>query len=470
MEISFTARRDKVSNRIAAAFLCAGGGFAAALAWSVHRHSELVAYGIKGTSTKVQAIELGFISLALVMLLLARLAWRVKGHAVLIGVSAVPASVVGGFAAFALYALEVTYEKGDSNLEDLTYYCRDLPAWQARAKVLRHGILQAANLDPLPNRTPLDALVHSRRERNGYSVENVRLETIPGFYLAGNLYRPASVSTNEKVPVVLVPHGHFPLGRCNPDNQQLAATLARMGAITFLYDMVGRGENKQVIHKNPNALTLQLWDSMRVLDFLLALPEADPARVAMTGASGGGTQTFLCTAVDQRVKVSVPVVMVSSWVYGGCPCESGLPIHRGAGYATDNAEIAALAAPRPMLIVSDGLDWTRTVPVREFPYIQGVYRLYGAESLVRNVHFAREGHDFGRSKREAVYAFLAAQLHLSLDRVTGRDGRADETPNTVEAPETMRATDEAHPLPGKALKGWEAVRAELLSLRSAGGK
>lgn len=470
MEIRRLTWLGSVSHRIAAAGFCVAGSLAAALAWSVHRHAELVAYGIKGFSARVLAIELGFGGLALGLLLLARLAWRAKGRVVLIGVTGVTASLlVGGFAAFGLYSLEVTYEKGDSDLGNLARHCRDLPSWQARSRLLRHGILQAANLDPLPARTPLNAVVHSRRERNGYSVENVRLETIPGFYLAGNLYRPASADLNERLPVVLVPHGHFRDGRCHPDNQELAATLARMGAIVFLYDMVGRGENTQVTHKNPNALTLQLWNSMRVLDFLLALPEADPARVAMTGASGGGTQTLLCTAVDERVKVPVPVVMVSSWVYGGCPCESGLPIHRGADYATDNAEIAALAAPRPQLIVSDGLDWTRTVPVREFPYIQGVYRLYGAGSLVRNVHLAREAHDFGPSKREAVYVFLAEQLHLSLNRVAGREGQTDETPNTVETPETMRATDQTHPLPADALKGWEAVRAKLLSLPPAAG-
>jgi uncharacterized protein len=436
----------------------------------VHRHAELVAYGLNGSSASVFALALGLVGVAVVLVLVARQVWRAQGHAVLIGLAVFPASLlVGGFAAFGLHALEVTYEKGDSDLGRLVRYCRDLPSWQARADRLRRGILQAANLQPLPARMPLNVLRHSRRKRIGYLVENVRLETIPGFYLAGNLYRPAPARTSGKLPVVLVPHGHFPQGRCNPDHQQLAATLARMGAIVLTYDMVGRGETTQVDHKNPTALTLQLYNSMRVLDFLLALPQADPARVAMTGASGGGTQTFLCAAVDERVKVSAPVVMVSSWVYGGCACESGLPIHRGTGYATDNAEIAALAAPRPQLIVSDGKDWTRTVPVREFPYIQGVYRLYGAERRVRNVHLAGEAHDFGRSKREAVYSFLAEQLQLPLERVQGQDGKIDETPNTIETPETMRATDAAHPLPSDALKGWAAVRAKLRSLQLVGG-
>ena len=146
--------------------------------------------------------------------------------------------------------------------------------------------------------------------------------------------------------------------------QQRCATLARMGAVVFSYSMVGYNDSTQVPHHTPHAFTLQLWNSIRAVDFVSSLERVDAKRIAVTGASGGGTQTFMLAAVDPRMAVSCPVVMVSSDFYGGCVCESGLPVHRGAGYATNNAEIAALASPRPLLVISDGKDWTKDVPTR----------------------------------------------------------------------------------------------------------
>ena len=434
-----------------------------AMAVSVSRHFVLVAYGFGVSDTLVALSITVFGIVGLICFALGSLVWRSKLSPTRVLLVTSPLYILlGTFSIFLLYSLEIKYEKGESNLRCLADFCRDLPSWQSRKVLLRTGILRVAHLEPLPDRTPLNATLHSRRERNGYSVENVILETIPGFFLAGNLYRPLPWNEGSKKPVVLIPHGHFPNGRFNEDTQQLAATFARMGAMAFTYDMAGRGETTQVNHKNPNALTLQIWDSMRVLDFLLSLPDADPARVGMTGASGGGTQTFLCSAVDDRVKVAAPVVMVSSWVYGGCACESGLPIHCTREYRTNNAEIAALTAPRPQLIVSIDEDWTHTVPNREFPYIRGIYTLFGKEDLVRNVHLPSERHDFGPSKRDAVYRFFAEHLNLSLAQVTAPDGKIDEKKNVIEPEEAMHAFDTAHSLPVGALKDWESVMACLM--------
>ena len=455
-----------ILTRCARAVFCFGACSSVALAISMTRHPDLVAYGLKSTRPVVSLVAGGFVACGFVWLGLAWFSGKVQRTRLWVLAVALPVCVlVSGFSALGFYALEVKYEKGESNLGRLAGFCRDLPAWQTRAARVRAGILRASQLAPLPKRTPLNIVSHSRRERSGYSVENILLETLPGFFLAGNLYRPTTADRSSKHPIVLIPQGHFPHDRFNADNQQLAATFARMGAFAFLYDMVGRGESRQVKHHSPQSLTLQLWNSMRALDFLLELPDADASRVGMTGASGGGTQTFLCTAVDERVTVSAPVVMVSSWVYGGCECESGLPIHRGPGYASNNAEIAALAAPRPQLIISCGKDWTRTVPTREFPYIRNIYRLFGRAELVRNVHFAAEGHDYGPSKRQAVYAFFAEHLRLSREGVGLPDGRLDESPNTVEPDGNLRAIDAAHPLPARALKGWDAVKANLDHLR-----
>jgi len=367
---------------------------------------------------------------------------------------------------FGMYALEFKYEKGESNLRKLVQFHHGLPAWKERTVQLRRGILSVSKLDRIPEHPPVQATLHSRRVHKGYSVENVALETVPGFFLAGNLYRPLPVDSGARCPVVVIPQGHFRDGRFGADMQHLAATFARMGAMAFLYDMAGRGETTQVNHEDPRALTLQLWNSRRVLDFLLSLPEADPARVGMTGTSGGGTQTFLCCAVDDRVTVTAPVAMVSSWVYGGCACESGLPIHRTATYATNNAEIAALTAPRPQLVVSIDSDWTRTVPWKEFPFMRNIYALFGAESQVENKHIAGENHDYGPTKRDAVYRFFGKHLHLRLESVLHPDGSIDETVNTIEPREAMLSFDTNHPLPEHALQGWDAVMLALFGKTS----
>jgi hypothetical protein len=189
---------------------------------------------------------------------------------------------------------------------------------------------------------------------------------------------------------------------------------------------MGYGESVQLEHKYSKVLTFQTWNSIRVIDFLLNLPEADPNRVAVTGASGGGTQTFLLTALDERIKVSVPVVMVSAHFFGGCACESGMPIHKNGNTVYTNIEIACLAAPRPMLLVSDGGDWTKNTATVEFPFAQGIYKFYGTESAVENVHLINEKHDLGINKRLAVYRFLAKRLGLKIENVTDKDGKVSE--------------------------------------------
>jgi dienelactone hydrolase len=305
----------------------------------------------------------------------------------------------------------------------------------------------------MPQKTPLNPILHSRREHEGYSVENLAFESVPGFFVTGLLYRP--VGASEGVPAMLCPHGHFEEGIARADHQARCARLARMGASVLAYDMLGYRESTQADHRSPHALTIQLWNSIRCVDFLLEVCGADPERIGVTGASGGGTQSFLLSAVDERVKLSAPVVMVSAHFFGGCVCESGKPIHRDP--PTNNAEIAAIAAPRPQLLISCGADWTKNCRRVEAPYIRKVYSLFDGEDAFEHVHFPLGEHDYGHAKRVVVYEFIARHFRLERDAALERGGAAVSERVSVEPPEALRVWTEEHPRPAAALAGGEAV-------------
>jgi dienelactone hydrolase len=376
------------------------------------------------------------------------------------------AAVTPAIAAGPSYSNKRTETEGRAQLDRFRAAHPNLAAWEGVATTVRREILAGAGLNPLPQRSPLNPIVHSRRVHGDYTVENVAIETLPGFFATGNLYRPRD--GHGPFPAILCPHGHVTdgagklNGRIHPDTQKRCAVLARMGAVVFSIDMVGAVDATQTEHGDPRAFTLQLWNNMRALDYLTSLSEVDPKRIGVTGSSGGGSQTVMLTALDPRVTVSVPVVMVSAHFDGGCTCESGLPVFKSQRHETNLAQVAALAAPRPQLLVSCGADWTKNTPRVEFPYIREVYALCGQPGNIENVHLADEGHDYGASKRQAAYQFLVRPLGLKREAVPATaDGLVDESFVTVEPPAALRVFDADHPRPSHALQGSKAVAAVL---------
>lgn len=332
-----------------------------------------------------------------------------------------------------------------------------LAQWQDRNRLVKQRLKEGMELQQLPKKPASKPVIHSKRVMDGYSIENVFFESLPGFYVTGNLYRPIAKQTSY--PGILSPHGHWanPQGRFQEQAQKRCAMLARMGAVVFIWDMVGQGDSKQVTHDLSKGLKLQTINSIRSLDFILSLPGVDSNRIAVTGESGGGTQTFMLAALDDRVKYSVPCVMVSAHFFGGCTCESGMPVHKKGDYQTTNAEIAALTAPRPMLLISDGDDWTKNNPEVEFPFMQKVYSLYNKQGDVELVHLADEKHDYGPSKRNAMYHFLVKHLQLDFKKATNASGTIDESAVKVLTQDELQVYNKKYPRPANTVEGNDAV-------------
>lgn len=291
-------------------------------------------------------------------------------------------------------------------------------AWEKRAKEIREQALVSCGLWPMPEKAMPNVKIFGRVERDGYSIEKVQIQTLPDFYLAGNLYRPIGKGKGP-FPGVLNPHGHWKEGRmANTPLGSIAArciSFARQGMVAFSYDMVGYNDTAQVNHKfasdptnqlwNISLMGLQTWNSVRALDFLESLPDVDKSRLACTGESGGGTQTFMLGAIDDRLKAQAPIVMVSHSMQGGCLCENA----PGLRVDHSNMEIAAVPAPRPQILVAASGDWTKTTMTVEGPAIESVYKLFSAQDKLRYKVFDFE-HNYNQTSREAVYEFFGKWL------------------------------------------------------------
>ncbi len=322
-------------------------------------------------------------------------------------------------------------DEGRQMLEWLSSKYSNRQQWEARRTVLMKEVRERLQIDAFLDSCVKDkaAILSKIRKHDGYTTQNICLELTPGQHVFGTIY--ASLKKGRK-PLIVCPDGHWP-SRYRDDEQQRLATLARMGAVCVDFDLYGYGQSKAEVgdHHTARAHIFQAACGLKLLDWMLKnRRDIDTTRVAANGGSGGGTHTVLLALLDPRVKVSAPVVHVASHFDGGCPCESGMPVQL-AGGGTCEAELAAIIAPQPLLLVSDGGDWTHTNPELEYPFIRRIFGFYGAEASVRNVHLPDERHDFGPSKRQAVYDFFADVFGLDRTMI-------DESKVTIESPETMQ--------------------------------
>ena len=317
-------------------------------------------------------------------------------------------------------------------------------AWEQASQYLRRHILvstgQYPNFEPLL-KLPLNPQIFGKIERSDYTVEKVYFESYPGFFCTGNLYRPRG--KDGPFPAIVSPHGHWDRGRLeNIERGSIPGrciNFAKQGYIIFSYDMVGYNDSgQQVDHRSfPNGdreaiwgislLGLQLQNAIRSIDFLQSLPDVDPDRIACTGASGGGTQAFMLMAIDDRIKVSAPVNMISAHMQGGCLCENAPNLR----IDFSNIEIGAMMAPRPLLLVSATGDWTKDTPDVEYPAIHSIYQHFGAADKIHQVQIDAE-HNYNKASREAVYQWFAKWLLENQD-----SSKLTEVDFTVESDEDL---------------------------------
>ena len=324
-------------------------------------------------------------------------------------------------------------DEGRMMLDYLSSLYNNKVEWELRRDSLRREVRQRLELDAFLDSCVLGKAQLSKiRKHDGYTTQNICIELTPGQHLFGTIY----ASTKKgKHALIVCPDGHWPM-RYRKDEQQRLGTLARMGAVCVDFDLYGWGESEKEVgaeaHHTSRAHVYQAACGYVLLDYMLKnRKDIDPERVGVMGGSGGGTHTVLLSLLDERVTASAPVVHLASHFDGGCPCESGKPVQL-AGGGTCEPELAAIMAPKPMLIVSDGGDWTSSVPTLEFPFLQRIYGFYDAKDKVRNVHLPNERHDFKENKRQAVYDFFIDVFGLDRQML-------DESKITIEPDEMLKS-------------------------------
>ncbi|WP_346319293.1 acetylxylan esterase [Chitinophaga sp. YIM B06452] len=308
--------------------------------------------------------------------------------------------------------------------------------WQQRQQWLRRILREAVGA--FPERTPLNAKVTGVTRKDNYRVENIIYESVPGLYVTGSLFIPGGLKKGAKAPAVVYCSGHSATGYRSPAYQRVMLNLVKKGFIVFAFDPVGQGERLEYYdttarksrHKWPsnehsypgaqvfmtgNTLAMyMIWDGIRAVDFLLSRKETDPERIAITGRSGGGTQSAYIAAFDDRIKVVAPENYITSFTrlfQSIGPQDAEQNFFHGIARGLDMSDLLMVRAPRPALMITT---------TRDMFSIQGsteaaaeVSALYAAYGEKENFMMVTDDapHASTKKNREALYAFLQKHLH-----------------------------------------------------------
>jgi len=348
----------------------------------------------------------------------------------------------------------------------------DLRALQSelRAKAL-------ALVGGLPDeRTPLNARVSGVVPRDGYRIERVIFESLPGLHVTASVYVPERPGGRK--PAVLVACGHSPLGKAYPAYQEIAGRLAKRGYVVLVWDPVGQGERSQFWDASRgrsrynlvcgehavlgNLATLagasllrwMVWDGMRAVDYLLTRPEVDPAKIAITGTSGGGVQSTWIGALDERVGLVAPSCFITALpmrmanrIFEDPDSDPEQDPPGLVAEGIDHPGLLLLAYPRPVHVAAAVRDFfpiegTRKT-VREVAALYGAFGHGGRFALAEGYHT----HQYSAENQAAAFAFL--------DRWSGRPPKSGLDPVTTMEPEALRSTTSGQvrvDLPGRSLQ------------------
>jgi Acetyl xylan esterase (AXE1) len=303
---------------------------------------------------------------------------------------------------------------------------------EARKQTVRAKILEL--IGGLPDYSgPLNPKVTGKIELPKYTIEKVIFESLPQFYVTGNLYRP---NDSTKHPGIIMPMGHWEEGK--PAGQGIAANLALKGFVVLAYDPMGQGERMQAydprtgaslaggpteqhflagaqsILAGENFARYRIWDAKRSLDYLLTRPEVDGTKIGVTGCSGGGTVTTYIAALDPRIQVAAPACYINTWrqLFSGPTGDSEQSFPNFVSSGLDVMDYIELFAPKPYLIINTVADFFPIDGARHaYQEALGWYRLYGADDKLRWA-IGPGGHGTPVEVREELYRWM---IHWLMD-------------------------------------------------------